>query len=131
PEADRPRLHLMVANAVEAVYGGDPSRAVQLADHFQMAGDLNKRLKYLLAAARHARAISRHEECRRLCEEALELLTAPDEQRMATLSLLGDAYVDGDEFAQAEKGYMESLRLGRRLHHIAGAGEALIGLGAV
>lgn len=131
PEADRPRLHLMVANAVEAVYGGDPSRAVQLADHFQMAGDLNKRLKYLLAAARHARAISRHEECRRLCEEALELLTAPDEQRMATLSLLGDAYVDGDEFAQAEKCYMESLRLGRRLHHIAGAGEALIGLGAV
>lgn len=131
PQEDRPRLHRMVANAVEAVYGSDPNRAVQLADHFQMAGDTDKQLEYLLAAARHARAISRHEECRRLCLEALELLAAPDEKRMSTLRLLGDAFVDSDEFVQAERCYMESLKIGRRLRHISGAGDALIGLGAV
>ncbi len=131
PEEQRPGLHRMVASALEAVYPNDPARAVQMAEHFRLAGETRKQLQYVLLAARHARAISRHEECRRLCQEALELLTSPDEQRMSTLALLGDAYWDNNAYDDAEKCYMESLKLARRLRNISGSAEALVGLGSV
>lgn len=131
PEDERPQLHLLMANALEAVYPNDPARAVLMAEHFRVAGETRKQLQYVVLAARHARATSRHEECRRLCQEALELLTAPDEQRMSTLTLLGDAYWDSSAYDDAEKCYMESLKLARRLRNTAGSAEALIGLGSV
>ncbi|GIK27663.1 MAG: serine/threonine-protein kinase PknK [Chloroflexi bacterium] len=131
PDDVRPRLHRSVAHAIEKAYPDEASRAVVLAEHYRIAGDADKHLHYLLLSARQARAISRHEEARRLCQEALELLTHPDDQRMQTLRLLGDTYADTNEYRQAEKTYHESLKLARRLSHISGAAEALIGLGTV
>lgn len=130
-DGQRTQIHRLVALALEKIYPNDRERAEQLAEHFRVAGDTPRHLHYLLTAARYARSINRHEECRRLCQEALELLTAPDEQRMSTFSLLGDAYWDANNYPDAEKCYMESLKLARRLRNISGSADALIGLGSV
>jgi tetratricopeptide (TPR) repeat protein len=131
PSYERPGLHREVAQAIERVYPNDAARAAALAEHWRMAGDPMRYLKYGLEGARQVRAVGRFDECQRMCHLLLELLDKPDERRMEVLTLLGDAYWDGNQYADAEKAYKESLGIARRLRHTLGAAAALIGLGSV
>lgn len=148
PDLERPQLHRRVAEAIEQVYPNDPLRAVALAEHWRMAGDNQRYLKYALEGARQVRSVGRFDECQRMCNSLLKTLdglvipadpsipdsvpTDPNEvQRMEVLSLLGDAYWDGNDYQKASDAYTESLTLARRLRHTLGAAAALIGLGSV
>lgn len=131
PTKERPRLHRKVAQAIEAVYSDDPLRAVALSEHWRMAGDQRRYLKYALLGARQVRSVGRVEECQRMCKSILDLLEDPDERRMEVLALLGDAYWDSNQYPAAEQAYNESLKIARRLKHTSGAAAALIGLGSV
>jgi len=131
PQKERPRLHRRVAQAIEQVYPDDPIRAVALSEHWRMAGDQRRYLKYALQGARQVRSVGRVEDCQRMCKSILELLEDPDERRMEVLTLLGDAYWDANQYQAAEQAYTESLKIARRLKHVSGAAAALIGLGSV
>lgn len=131
PQKERPRLHRRVAQAIEAVYPDDPLRAVALSEHWRMAGDQRRYLKYAMQGARQVRSVGRVEECQRMCKSILELLENPDERRMEVLTLLGDTYWDSNQYPAAEQAYTESLKIARRLKHTSGAAAALIGLGSV
>jgi tetratricopeptide (TPR) repeat protein len=128
---ERPVLHREVASAIELAYPNDAARAAALAEHWRMAGDGVRYLRYGLDGARQMRSVGRFNECQRMCKAMLELLTYPDERRMTVLSLLGDAYWDGNQYQLAEASYSESLTIARRLRHMLGAAAALIGLGSV
>lgn len=131
PSKERPRLHKRVAQAIEAVYADDPSRAMALSEHWRIAGDQRKYLKYALMGARQVRSVGRVDECQRMCKSVLELLTEEDSRRMEVLTLLGDAHWDANQYPAAEVAYKEGLKIARRLKHVSGAAAALIGLGSV
>jgi predicted ATPase len=60
---ERAYLHEAVGSTLEALYGERTEQvALQLARHFQAAGNVNKAVDYLLQAGERARRLSAHEE---------------------------------------------------------------------
>ncbi|HEX2041502.1 MAG TPA: hypothetical protein VHF24_02590, partial [Acidimicrobiales bacterium] len=72
----RARLHARLAQALEALYGGDDERAVELAHHFfeaGTAGSPERAIDHSLRAARVAIARLAHEQAHDLLNRALEV----------------------------------------------------------
>src|SRR3712207_9479526 len=64
-EMERAYLHEAVGSVVEASYGEQTEQvAVQLARHFELAGLMEKSVKYLLQAGRRAGRLSAYEEAK-------------------------------------------------------------------
>jgi len=82
-EAERAYLHEAVGNALEQLYEGQAEEvAIQLAQHFQMAGLGPKAVGYLQQAGERAVRLSAHEEAITHFTKALTLLeTVADSQR--------------------------------------------------
>jgi len=85
----RQRLHLRIAEAIERVHESRPDlEATQLAHHLYHAGtiaNLEKTTRYLVLAARYARAGSAHEEALEHLDRALTLWEDKPDPRIAEL----------------------------------------------
>jgi predicted ATPase/predicted Ser/Thr protein kinase len=79
-KVERSYLHEEIGNVLESIYGGRTEEiAVQLARHFQEAGDNDKAIEYLRQAGTGSMRVSANEEAAAHLKKALELLkTCPD-----------------------------------------------------
>ncbi|MGH2982347.1 MAG: protein kinase domain-containing protein [Solirubrobacterales bacterium] len=109
--AQRPALHLRIAEALEELYSSDPARLqrrlAEVAHHYLEAaagGDASKAVDYAVRAARSATGQLGHEEAAELYERALETLELcdPDRQRHTELLVaLGEAQTKAGKLAEA------------------------------
>jgi len=110
----RRRLHLRIAEALEALYAGDPAPNVQdLAYHFVQGGDRQRALVYMRRAAQAAAAVYAHDEALSFYEQARELaedLNLPGEQA-AIHEAMAEAYVVRGPAEQAAEHYRLALTL--------------------
>ena len=83
PHGRRSRLHGLVGHAEEQLYASDPTHvAVELAGHFELAGEFPLAIRYLRLAADGAAARFSNEEAARHLENAFRLLErSPDTER--------------------------------------------------
>jgi predicted ATPase len=86
----RSLLHLRVADAIERLHGDDPKRLPELARHLAdagPAGDPERAVRYLLAAAEQAGRGWATGEAIALYNQALELIAEEDESRRREVEL--------------------------------------------
>jgi predicted ATPase/DNA-binding SARP family transcriptional activator len=110
-EVERAYLHEAVGSTLEALYADRAEQvAGQLARHFQVAGNVDKAVKYLLQAGERARRLSANEEAIGYFQQGLRLLQSlPDSptraQRDLALQLpLGNALITIKGYAAPEVG---------------------------
>jgi predicted ATPase/DNA-binding SARP family transcriptional activator len=110
-EVERAYLHEAVGSTLEALYGERTEQvAVQLARHFQAAGNVDKAADYLLQAGERARRLSAHKEAIGYFRQGLALLQAlPDTPERARRELalqlpLGNALITIEGYAALEVG---------------------------
>jgi DNA-binding SARP family transcriptional activator len=116
----RVRLHRLVADALEALYGDDPGpHLAELAYHSVAGEDLDKGLRYAWRAGDNALELLAYEEAARLygkALEAIELAQPPDEQARCELLLaIGEAEVRAGEVVSAKKAFLDAADIARRL----------------
>jgi DNA-binding SARP family transcriptional activator len=116
----RVRLHRLVADALEPLYGDDPGPHLpELAYHSIAGGDLDRGLRYAWRAGDNALELLAYEEAARLygmALEALELAQPPDEQARCELLLaIGEAKVRAGEVVSAKKAFLDAADIARRL----------------
>jgi ATP/maltotriose-dependent transcriptional regulator MalT len=110
----RRRFHHMVGEAMEAVYGRDPTAVLaDLAHHFRASGmvaDLERAVDYTTRAGQSADAALAFEDAINLFQNALDMLdtagAGDQERRCSLLLLLGDAQRKANDYRQA----LNSLR---------------------
>lgn len=123
PTPDRVRMHLRIAQAMEAVYGHQPGpHLAELSDHFfrgAAAGDPAKAIEYAVAAARRAWSSLAFEEAARHYARALEAmrLSAPvDEGHRARLLLrLGEAHLRSGDTKAGRRVYRTAAEVAEGL----------------
>ena len=98
-ENERPRLHRMIADAIEETYPNDESFASRLFYHWQEAGYTRKQGIYALIAAQHALATSKFDDAHYYFKEALQASEQSD--RPSILLGLGDVYFQVGDLPRA------------------------------
>lgn len=84
PAARRSRLHGLLAQAEERLYAADPKRvAGELAGHFEIAGNIDRAIRYLRLAAEVATARQSNQEAARYLERARVLVERLPEERQS------------------------------------------------
>jgi tetratricopeptide (TPR) repeat protein len=96
--------HARLAQALER-HGADPEA---LAVHFRAAGDTERALEYVQAAATAAMESLAFKRAARLHALGLELLPPGDRRRVATLAGLGDALAHDGRSAAAAQAYLRA-----------------------
>ena len=135
-EAEKSFLHGEVGNALVKLAPKGPSEfSLQLAQHFQLARQMDKALLYWQDAAGHAERLAAYSEAVGHIEEVLKLLVAlPSEQSLPLeLSLqlrLGEMYlkIKGWAAPEVEKAFLRAHNLCRFLEQSAELAPALLGL---
>ncbi len=115
PPDDVPALNRQVAEALEAVYPGDDSRAGALADHWYAAGDTAKAAAYARQAGRQMLAVSSFHAALRLSERILALLPPDHAERLMLLMIAGEANARLGDFPPAVRYQTTALELARQL----------------
>jgi DNA-binding SARP family transcriptional activator/tetratricopeptide (TPR) repeat protein len=118
--ARRVRLHRLVVDALEALYGDQPGpHLAELAHHSVAGRDFDKGVRYAWRAADRALALLAYEEAARLYRMALETLehTHPiDEQIHSELLLgVGEAEARAGNTPGAKVAFLQAARLARQL----------------
>jgi predicted ATPase len=136
PAGRRSELHRHVGLALEKLFADRPEpHLAELAHHFleaAPAGELDKGLRYAIAAARRAAAQLAYEDAAQLYERALRALelTGEDGARRCDLLLaLGDAYARAGSVQPARGAFRRAACLARRLHLPQRLAQAALGLG--
>jgi ABC-type oligopeptide transport system substrate-binding subunit/DNA-binding SARP family transcriptional activator len=114
---ERRLLHGEVAEALEALYGGQSETIVaRLARHYAQAGQADKAVKYLSRAGDQARLAYAHEEAVAHYRRALAFLEEQGEHERAarTLMKLGLTYHTAFDFRRARQAYEEGFALWQR-----------------
>ncbi len=117
---ERRLLHGEIAVALEGLYGGQTDEiAVQLAYHYDEAGQGEKAVEYLLRAGDQARLAYANEEAIAHFHRALELLDdarlaqSRGEWRLEALKGLGQTYFGMGKVDEAEESLQEAIALGQ------------------
>ncbi len=131
---ERAALHRQVASAIESAHAGEAAFFGVLAEHWQIAGDMPKTIRYACLAGEQAYRLGDYPEVLRLGSLAMECLAFVGDDpeaslRASALALLGKAYIGVSQFAQARLCFQESLEAARALNDRVGEMEALHGLG--
>jgi tetratricopeptide (TPR) repeat protein len=112
--ARRAQLHRRVGEALEDLYAADPEpHLVELAHHFFEAlpgGNVEKAMRYAVAAAERAIDQLAYEEAARLYEMALTLVTE-DAARCELLLALGNAYARAGDTPASKRAFLEAAEL--------------------
>jgi tetratricopeptide (TPR) repeat protein len=118
-EEERPVFHRVIAEALEALYGGEAHRAGLLARHWGGAGDDEKERRYTQSAVEYAQHVGALYEVIEFRERLLHLLAADDEAMRAELLVeLGYDYLMTSQFEAAERYRREGLDLAQRLQTV-------------
>ncbi len=121
---ERQRLHLRVAQAMEAIF---PDRYEELAHHFAAAGEKDAAVRYLRRAAERARALFAHRTALSCYDRLLELLPSDDQaarydvlrDRAEVLGWLGEREAQGrvlEEMIRLARALSDSPRLALALY---------------
>ncbi len=110
-----PALNRQVAEALEAAYPGDDSRASALADHWYAAGDTAKAAAYAGQAGRQMLAVSSFHAALRLSERILTRLPPDHTERLMLLMIAGEANARLGDFPLAVRYQTAALELARQL----------------
>jgi DNA-binding SARP family transcriptional activator len=118
--ARRVRLHRLVVDALEALYGDDPGpHLAELAYHSVAGRDAHKGLRYARRAGDRALALLAYEESARLYQMALDALSDPHRQdekaRYEVLLSLGEAEARAGNTPGAKSAFLEAARIARDL----------------
>lgn len=116
----RVRLHRLVVEALEDLYGDEPgAHLAELAHHSIAGSDFEKGFRYAQRAADRALALLAYEESARLYEmalEALELADRPDDRARCELLLsLGEAQARAGDSPAAKRVFVGAADIARRL----------------
>lgn len=135
-DLQRPELHRMIAEAMEAVYPNAADNAPALARHWKIAGNPEKEGFYAAIAGELAHEASSFREAVPYFQRALDLLPGDDKAdtllRRAKLKYrLGNAHRRLSNPTQAEHLYEESLNLARQCGDRQSVANALTGLGGL
>ncbi len=108
-------LHRIIGQALETVYSKDPNYTDALAEHWFIAGDTPKAIRYAIAAAE--RLLVTTADVNRIQAIIERVLPIADEktytpQRATLLRLLGDLSERSSQYDQARKHYEASIKLG-------------------
>ncbi|GIL14641.1 MAG: hypothetical protein BroJett038_33610 [Chloroflexota bacterium] len=133
---ERQTLNRQVAEAIEAVYPDDSSRAAVLMEYWAAAGNLLKEGHY---AALYAEQLSQRSDYRAIAALVPPLRARLSDQNIPEadgilvhlLRYLGAAYRNMSHNAKAKEAYETSLALARKLNDRVGEANALHGLGTV
>ena len=87
----RSELHRLAAESLTRRYAGDPDRQGEIGRHFAAAGEAERAMPLLLAAARHAKASHAPREAERLFRTYLELPSLDAMERIVATRELCDA----------------------------------------
>lgn len=133
-DQQRPELHRMIAEALEAVYPNAADNAPSLAHHWRIAGNTEKEGYYAGIAGELAHEASSFREAIPYFQRALELLPQTDTsetilQRAKLKFRLGNAHRRLSNPTQAEHLFEESLALARQCGDRQSIANALTGLG--
>ncbi|MFW5748241.1 MAG: serine/threonine-protein kinase PknK [Chloroflexota bacterium] len=115
-DADRPVIHRVIAEAMETVYGTDPTRILPLAEHWHAAGDVWKTIDYSYRAAEQALIVGDFQQVQTLVGQALIRLpdSGAEGHQARLLRLLGTLHVRLSEYARATGYYEQSLQNARQ-----------------
>lgn len=108
------KLHATAANAIERTYPGDVQYAARLAYHWQHAGNIEREIYWKQKEAetrltyRPALVLDDVDEIMRLLKRAPQPMPAME---VATIKLLGDAYMHLAEYSDAEECYQLARHL--------------------
>jgi DNA-binding SARP family transcriptional activator len=132
--AGRVRLHRLVVEALEAVYGEERGKHLaELAFHAIAGSDFHKGLNYARPAGDEALALLAYEEAARLYEMALDALdlTGPTDEktRCELLLSLGEAQARAGASSLAKKTFWEAADIARRLRLPHVLARAAVGYG--
>ncbi|MBX3085897.1 MAG: protein kinase [Anaerolineae bacterium] len=132
-----PFLHWRVAEAKEVIYYTNrDDLATSLAEHWHIAGNLEREAYYVIIEGKRLINISAF-------TEALSLLEATDEQlkqasghwaeiyRLQVQMLIGEAYLNLDQYTQAQPRYEDSLVMARQQKHVQATADSLVGLARI
>jgi DNA-binding SARP family transcriptional activator/tetratricopeptide (TPR) repeat protein len=116
----RVRLHRLVVEALEALYGEEPGpHLAELAHHAIAGGDFEKGLRYARRAGDRALTLLAYEEATRLYETALEALdpsgTSDETARCGLLLSLGEAKIRAGDSPTAKKAFLDAAEIAQRL----------------
>lgn len=134
-ETERRLGYRRLAEAVEAIYPQDPSRAEILLDYWRAAQEPANALPYLLTVARQRIELGiDYTETHQLCLDGLawnHTLPAADKQQRALLKVLGDLHFRKGDYQAARQHYADTLRLAEQADDTQNRAAALHGLGRV
>jgi DNA-binding SARP family transcriptional activator/tetratricopeptide (TPR) repeat protein len=117
--ARRVRLHRLVVEALEALYGEEPGpHLAELAHHAIAGSDFEKGLRYAQRAGDRALMLLAYEEAARLYETALEALDlsrpSDEETRCKLLLSLGEAEIRAGDSPDAKRAFADAAGIARR-----------------
>lgn len=132
--ARRVRLHRLVVETLEALYGEQPGpHLAELAQHSIAGGDYERGLRYAQRAGDRALALLAYEESARLYDRALDALERGDlrdERARCELHLsLGEAEARAGNSAAAKRAFVEAAAIARRLGLPRELARAAVGYG--
>jgi len=118
--AARVRMHRLVVDALEALYGSEPgAHLAELAYHATAGSDFDKGRRYAQRAGDRALRLLAYEESARLYDsalEALELRGRPDEESRCQLFLsLGEAESRAGNSRAAKQAFLDAAEIARVL----------------
>jgi DNA-binding SARP family transcriptional activator/tetratricopeptide (TPR) repeat protein len=118
--ARRVRLHRLVVEALEALYGGEPGpHLAELAYHSAAGRELDKGLRYAWRAGDRALALLAYEESARLYRMALDTLDLTDlrdeKARCDVMLSLGEAEARAGNSPGAKSAFLDAADIARRL----------------
>jgi DNA-binding SARP family transcriptional activator/tetratricopeptide (TPR) repeat protein len=119
--ARRVRLHRLLVDALETLYGDEPGPHLTELAHHSIAGrDLEKGLRYASRAGDRAQALLAYEEAARLYEMALDTLSLArplnEQARCELLISLGQAKARAGDSLAARRAFFDAASIARRLN---------------
>jgi len=132
-----PFLHWRVAEAKEVIYYTNrDDLATSLADHWHIAGNLEREAYYVIIEGKRLISISAFSEALVLLETTYDRLKVvsgrwAEAYRLQIQMLIGEAYLNLDQYANAQPRYEESLALARQQKHVQATADALVGLARI
>jgi len=108
PRTARRALHAAAAQYFEDITGGRPELAWLLGHHWREAGEHERAVRHLVAAAERARAALAVEETHDLYSQALELAQGDDDRRRIRLER-GRALAELEDYARADRELAELI----------------------
>lgn len=125
-------LHGKVAHAIERTYPDDPSRYIELADHWYTAGDYSRFQHYVIPAAEQLRRLGNNRKVVEMVDQALAVLdrqpdTTAAQVRLLTMAAASDLVLGNHDLAASK--YQRSYALAKESGDKTAEVDILSGLG--